>query len=55
MDEELPEVTLLIPPLKLCGDNAAMIASFAFVALKKGEFANLALNAKPSLAFERRE
>ena len=25
ISEQLPEVTLLIPPLKLCGDNAAMI------------------------------
>ena len=25
ISEQLPAVTLLIPPLKLCGDNAAMI------------------------------
>ncbi|MCJ0566385.1 tRNA (adenosine(37)-N6)-threonylcarbamoyltransferase complex transferase subunit TsaD [Enterococcus cecorum] len=55
MTEALPEVTLLIPPLKLCGDNAAMVASFAFSAMKKGDFADLSLNAKPSLAFEREE
>ena len=55
MTEALPEVTLLIPPLKLCGDNAAMVASFAFTAMKKGDFADLSLNAKPSLAFEKEE
>jgi N6-L-threonylcarbamoyladenine synthase len=51
MNEVLPEVTLLIPPLKLCGDNAAMIGAAAFVAAQKDHFADYALNADPSLSF----
>ncbi|OJG80840.1 glycoprotease/Kae1 family metallohydrolase [Enterococcus ratti] len=49
LKEELPNVELLIPPLKLCGDNAAMIGAAAHVELKKGRRANLCLNAEPSL------
>lgn len=51
----LPNVELIFPPLKLCGDNAAMIGSAASIERKKGHFADLALNAEPSLAFERYE
>jgi N6-L-threonylcarbamoyladenine synthase len=51
MNEVLPEVTLLIPPLKLCGDNAAMIGAAAFVAAQQEHFADYALNADPSLSF----
>ena len=46
---ESPEVELLIPPLSLCGDNAAMIGAAAFEELRKQEFSTLDLNAKPGL------
>ena len=49
----LPGVELIIPPLRLCGDNAAMIGAAAHVELAKHHQASLALNADPSLAFER--
>ena len=42
---------LLIPPLRLCGDNGAMIGAAAHVQLQKGDFADLSLNADPSLSF----
>ncbi|MFL2099502.1 tRNA (adenosine(37)-N6)-threonylcarbamoyltransferase complex transferase subunit TsaD [Desemzia sp. FAM 23989] len=49
MKEELPEVELVIPPLSLCGDNAAMIGAAGFVELTKHQFAGYELNAKPGL------
>lgn len=50
--EEITETTVVIPPLRLCGDNAGMIALAAAIEYEKNHFANLDLNAKPSLAFE---
>lgn len=47
--KELPEVELIIPPLRLCGDNAAMIGAAAHVERQKGTAADLQLNANPSL------
>jgi len=38
-----------LPRLSLCGDNAAMIASRGYYMYKKGEFADLTLNACPTL------
>ncbi|MCD5001080.1 tRNA (adenosine(37)-N6)-threonylcarbamoyltransferase complex transferase subunit TsaD [Enterococcus saccharolyticus] len=49
---QLTDVDLLIPPLRLCGDNAAMIGAAAHVAFAKGELADTSLNAIPSLAFQ---
>lgn len=49
---DITGVELLIPPLRLCGDNAGMIALAAAVEYDKGHFADLSLNAKPSLAFD---
>lgn len=49
MKSELPEVELVIPPLSLCGDNAAMIGAAGFVELNKQEFSGYDLNAKPGL------
>lgn len=40
-------IPLIIPPIKLCGDNAAMIGAAAFVEQEKGNFADLSLNAVP--------
>ncbi|MDA9471005.1 tRNA (adenosine(37)-N6)-threonylcarbamoyltransferase complex transferase subunit TsaD [Enterococcus sp. 5H] len=51
VSEELPNVKLIVPPLKLCGDNAAMIGAAAFVEAEKGHFADYYLNADPSLSF----
>ncbi len=48
--EELPDLDLLIPPLSLCGDNAAMIGAAAFVKLDNQDFATMALNGTPGLA-----
>ncbi|MBC2047467.1 tRNA (adenosine(37)-N6)-threonylcarbamoyltransferase complex transferase subunit TsaD [Listeria booriae] len=49
---ELPEVTLIIPPLSLCGDNAAMIAAAGTIMYEQGVFSDLAMNANPGLLFE---
>lgn len=49
---ELGELDVIIPPLRLCGDNAGMIAYAAQVEYDKGNVADLSLNAKPSLTFD---
>ncbi len=51
ISEQLPAVTLLIPPLKLCGDNAAMIGAAAFIEAEKNHFASYNLNAEPGVSF----
>ncbi|MCD2257505.1 tRNA (adenosine(37)-N6)-threonylcarbamoyltransferase complex transferase subunit TsaD [Agrilactobacillus fermenti] len=49
----LDQVEVIFPPLRLCGDNGAMIGAAAHVALQKHEpFADLTLNADPSLSFD---
>lgn len=47
----LPDVELLIPPLSLCGDNAAMIGAAAYAQYKADshDVADMSLNAKPGL------
>lgn len=40
-------VSLYLPPLSLCSDNAAMIASQAFYEAEAQNFANITLNANP--------
>lgn len=55
LDQELkafPDVQLLKAPLKLCGDNAAMIGAAGYVGYKHGVRAGLDLNADPSLEFD---
>ena len=55
LDEELKQfedVELLKAPLKLCGDNAAMIGAAGYAAYKDKIFAGLDLNADPSLEFD---
>lgn len=46
---EANNIRLFLPPLSLCGDNAAMIGAAAFHLYKQGLFAPLDLNADPSL------
>ncbi|MEJ8548223.1 tRNA (adenosine(37)-N6)-threonylcarbamoyltransferase complex transferase subunit TsaD [Brevibacillus borstelensis] len=45
-EEGLP---LVIPPLSLCTDNAAMIAAAGYISYQKGRFAQLDLNGVPGL------
>lgn len=49
---EIPSVQLIIPPLSLCGDNAAMIAAAGTVLFEKGIHGDLTMNASPGLLFE---
>ncbi|RMC38390.1 tRNA (adenosine(37)-N6)-threonylcarbamoyltransferase complex transferase subunit TsaD [Lactobacillus sp. ESL0236] len=43
------DLKVILPELKLCGDNAAMIGAAAYNLYNEGKFADLALNADPSL------
>lgn len=44
-----PEIKVIIPPLRLCGDNAGMIGAAAYHLYQAGKFTDLTLNADPSL------
>lgn len=50
VNQSLPGVDLLIPPLALCGDNAAMIGAAAFPKYQEKDFADLSINARPGLS-----
>ena len=52
LSERLPEVELLIPPLRLCGDNAGMIGAAGYIEWQKNNLASWNLNAKPSLVLQ---
>ncbi|RHW53963.1 tRNA (adenosine(37)-N6)-threonylcarbamoyltransferase complex transferase subunit TsaD [Lactobacillus bombicola] len=43
------DLKVILPELKLCGDNAAMIGAAAYNLYNEGKFADLTLNADPSL------
>jgi len=43
------DVEIVIPPLSLCGDNAAMIGAAAAIEFKEDNYTDLALNAHPGL------
>lgn len=45
------DLDLIMPPLRLCGDNGAMIGAAAHIALAQKTLADLDLNAVPSLDF----
>ncbi|MDY0406459.1 tRNA (adenosine(37)-N6)-threonylcarbamoyltransferase complex transferase subunit TsaD [Virgibacillus sp. 179-BFC.A HS] len=45
-------IPLLIPPIKFCTDNAAMIAAAGTIAYQQGRRAGLDLNANPSLPLQ---
>lgn len=45
------DMDLIFPPLRLCGDNAAMIGAIAQIQYDKKDFADLTVNADPSLDF----
>lgn len=49
---EKADIDLVIPPLNLCTDNAAMIAAAGSVMFEKGIRADLSLNANPGLDIE---
>ena len=46
------EVNLTVPPIRLCTDNAAMIATAGYFAYKEGRIADLSLNSKSSLELD---
>ena len=55
LDEKLeafPDLKVIMAPLKLCGDNAAMIGAAGYVAYEEGIRAGLDLNANPALEFD---
>jgi N6-L-threonylcarbamoyladenine synthase len=49
---EKNDIELVIPPLNLCTDNAAMIAAAGSIMFEKGIRADLSLNANPGLDIE---
>ncbi|MBC2017054.1 tRNA (adenosine(37)-N6)-threonylcarbamoyltransferase complex transferase subunit TsaD [Listeria seeligeri] len=49
VEMELPDTELIIPPLSLCGDNAAMIAAAGTVSFLQGKRSNFEMNADPGL------
>ncbi|HQB32588.1 MAG TPA: tRNA (adenosine(37)-N6)-threonylcarbamoyltransferase complex transferase subunit TsaD [Erysipelotrichaceae bacterium] len=49
MEKNYPDIDYIIPPLKYCTDNAAMIGASAYIAYKKGIRADYDIGAKASL------
>ena len=49
MQSHYPTVTFSIPPMNLCGDNAAMIGAAAYSKWLEQDFASMDVNAMPGL------
>ena len=49
MQSHYPTVTFSIPPMNLCGDNAAMIGAAAYSKWLEQDFAAMDVNAMPGL------
>lgn len=49
LKEQCPEVELIFPPLRFCGDNAAMIGAAAYRQYLEKDFVSMDLNAQPGL------
>ncbi len=50
LNASYPDIELIIPPLRLCGDNAAMIGAVAYHQYQNQEFVDITINANPGLA-----
>jgi N6-L-threonylcarbamoyladenine synthase len=48
-------VRVTVPPLSVCGDNAAMIALVALRLYREGRFADLSMDANPNLRLTHRD
>jgi N6-L-threonylcarbamoyladenine synthase len=46
-----PDVDVIVPPLRLTGDNGAMIGAAAHIEWAKQHLASESLNADPGLSF----
>lgn len=46
---KMPDIELVVPPLSLTGDNAAMIGAAGAIAFAQGRRANMALNGNPGM------
>ncbi|MGX4644769.1 tRNA (adenosine(37)-N6)-threonylcarbamoyltransferase complex transferase subunit TsaD [Holzapfeliella sp. JNUCC 80] len=51
INQKFPELKMIIPPLRLCGDNAAMIGAAAYQQFLDKDFSDMNLNAEPGLEF----
>ncbi|WLR42154.1 tRNA (adenosine(37)-N6)-threonylcarbamoyltransferase complex transferase subunit TsaD [Bacillus carboniphilus] len=46
------KLELMIPPLHLCTDNAAMIAAAGYISFQQGKYGDMSMNAHPGLSIE---
>ena len=52
MMADFPETTFIPVPIKLAGDNAAMIGAAGDIAFRHGKRGDWSLNANPALEFD---